>query len=54
MKNLENFGVQEMNSKEVKGTEGGGMIADAVYAFRVWSCSVDWGRVNSARMRSMR
>jgi hypothetical protein len=54
MKNLENFGVQEMNAKEIKETDGGGMIADAVYAFRQWSCTVDWGAVNRGRMRSMK
>ncbi|QCX37569.1 hypothetical protein FF125_03640 [Aureibaculum algae] len=27
MKNLENYGVQEMNAKEIKATDGGGFLA---------------------------
>jgi hypothetical protein len=30
MKNLQNFGVQELNTKEIKEIEGGGWIADFV------------------------
>tara|TARA_R110001583_G_scaffold153501_2_gene305232 strand:- start:1204 stop:1374 length:171 start_codon:yes stop_codon:yes gene_type:complete len=32
MKKLENYSVQEMSAKEIKNTEGGGWIADAVSA----------------------
>tara|TARA_R110000868_G_scaffold27981_1_gene105307 strand:- start:635 stop:844 length:210 start_codon:yes stop_codon:yes gene_type:complete len=28
MKNLENFGVQEMNTEEIKTIDGGGLLSD--------------------------
>ncbi|QTD38430.1 hypothetical protein JL193_03795 [Polaribacter batillariae] len=31
MKNLQNFGVQELNAKEISETKGGGPIADFVH-----------------------
>ena len=31
MKNLQNFGVQELSIKEIRETEGGGPIADFVH-----------------------
>lgn len=30
MKNLENYGVQELNAKEIRETEGGGRFAEFV------------------------
>ncbi|WP_101902927.1 hypothetical protein [Tenacibaculum dicentrarchi] len=40
MKNLEGFGVQEMNIEEVREIEGGGPIGDFVHWLvnRDWSC----------------
>ena len=31
MKNLENYGVQELNAREMEGIDGGGWIADLVH-----------------------
>lgn len=38
MKNLKNYGVQELNAKEMTQTDGGGLIADFVNAIK---CTFD-------------
>ena len=38
MKNLKNYGVQELNAKEMTQTDGGGPISDFVH----WLTHVDW------------
>lgn len=39
MKNLENLGVQELDAKEIRETEGGGWLADAVsYVISYYKC----------------
>ena len=45
MRNLQNFGVQELSTKEIRETQGGGPIADFVH----WFVHLDWSMEEHGR-----